>query len=354
MNIDGMLHLFYMLKQNIVASWLVILILSFFVATIAKAVIKTTINRFRLITSKAKSIFDDLIVELFDNLKYFYLFILSLFLLAKNLHQSEFIARMLFVLLVIGSIIQLFISGQLILRHLKEHFLNDKIKKDPSSAAAIGLLYRIIQVALIIIIILIGLSNLGVDVGALIAGLGVGGIAVALAAQNILGDLLASLSIVLDKPFVVGDFIIVGQEMGTVEFIGIKTTRLRSLSGEELVISNKDILENRIRNYKRMWKRRVVQKFGITYSTPSDVIKKIPTWIKEFIQQYDKLEFDRCHFCNYGASSLEFELVFFVNDSDYAVFMNYQEKVLLDIFEKFNQEKISFAFPTQTIHLAKD
>lgn len=243
--------------------------------------------------------------------------------------------------------------GAASLRNWKKSVLNKKIEHDPSSAAALGLFYTATQAVFIVVLILIGLSNLGINISALLAGLGVGGIAVALAAQNVLGDLLASLSIVLDKPFVVGDFIIAGTEMGTVEQIGIKTTRLRSLSGEEVVLSNKDLLESRIRNYKRMWQRRVVQKFRVIYSTPAPVLEQIPGWVKEIIGRYDKLRFDRCHFANYGASSLDFEFVFFVLDSDYNVFMDFQQKVLLDIFRKFAENGVEFAFPTQSIYVEK-
>ena len=163
---------------------------------------------------------------------------------------------------------QVAIWGFYVIKNWRQIYLDQRVKKDPSSSAALGLLFTAVQVTFLIVLVLIGLSNLGVDITALLAGLGVGGIAVALAAQNILGDLLASLSIVLDKPFVVGDFIVAGSEKGTVEHIGIKTTRLRSLSGEELIFSNKDLLESRVQNFKRMWVRRVVQSFVVVYSTP--------------------------------------------------------------------------------------
>src|SRR5690606_19671212 len=143
----------------------------------------------------------------------------------------------------------------------------------------LGLIYVTVRVLFVVVLILIGLSNMGVDVAALVAGLGIGGIAIALAAQNVLGDLLASLSIVLDKPFTIGDFIVAGSEMGTVENIGVKTTRIRSLSGEELVFSNKDLLESRVRNYKRMWQRRVEQKFSVVHATDVEKLAQIPVWV---------------------------------------------------------------------------
>jgi small-conductance mechanosensitive channel len=151
-------------------------------------------------------------------------------------------------------------------------------------------------------------DNLGIDVTAMVAGLGVGGIAVALAVQNILGDLFASLSIIIDKPFVVGDFIIVGGEfMGTVEHIGIKTTRVRSLGGEQIIFSNNDLLQSRVRNYKRMYERRVVFGFRVLYQTTAEQLERIPEIVKKIIEGLDKVRFDRAHFFKFGDSSLDFE-----------------------------------------------
>jgi small-conductance mechanosensitive channel len=210
-----------------------------------------------------------------------------------------------------------------------------------------------VQAGILIAITLLALSNLGINIGAVIAGLGIGGIAVALAAQNVLGDLLASLSIVLDRPFVVGDFIVAGNERGTIEYIGIKTTRLRSLSGEEVVLSNKDLLESRIHNFKRMWRRRVVQKFGVVYSTPAHQLEMIPTWVKEIVTSKMQVQFDRCHFFEYADSSLNYELVFFVDNPEYNFFMDIQQSILIDIFKKFSSEKVSFAYPSQSLYIEK-
>jgi small-conductance mechanosensitive channel len=243
--------------------------------------------------------------------------------------------------------------GQYLMQVWKHQVLEKRVAENPSSSAALGLLYRFMQGGFITLVILLGLSNVGVDIRALLAGLGVGGIAVALAAQNILGDLLASLSIVLDKPFVVGDFIVSGEVRGTIESIGIKTTRLRSISGEQIVISNKDLLESRVQNFKRMWERRVVKRLGFVYATPPNTLAQIPTWIREIISREEKLRFERCHFVDYGASSLDFELVFYVTDPDYKLYMDIQQRILLDILSKLNNEKVEFAFPTQSLLIEK-
>jgi small-conductance mechanosensitive channel len=193
------------------------------------------------------------------------------------------------------------------------------------------------------------LDNLGVNVTTMIAGLGVGGIAVALAVQNILGDLFASLSIVIDKPFVIGDFVIVDEYMGTVEHVGLKTTRLRSLGGEQLVFSNGDLLKTRIRNYKRMRERRAVFGFGIEYDTPIELVEKIPAMVRAIIEARAKVRFDRAHFKGFGASSLDYEVVYWMLDPDFNLYMDTQQQINLELMRLFQREGVSFAYPTQTV-----
>jgi small-conductance mechanosensitive channel len=200
--------------------------------------------------------------------------------------------------------------------------------------------------------LLLMLDNLGVDVTALVAGLGVGGIAVALAVQNILGDLFASLSIALDKPFVIGDFVIVGDFMGTIERVGLTTTRIRSLSGEQLVFSNSDLLASRIRNYKRMQERRVAFSVGVTYQTSPDTLEAIPGMIRELIENQQTTRFDRAHFKAFGDSAYLFEIVYYVLDPDYNRFMDTQQAINLGICRRFAEHGIEFAYPTRTVHFA--
>jgi small-conductance mechanosensitive channel len=195
------------------------------------------------------------------------------------------------------------------------------------------------------------LDNLGVNITGLVAGLGIGGIAVALALQNILGDLFASLSIVLDKPFVIGDFVVVDSLSGTIEHIGLKTTRIRSLRGEQLIFSNNDLLKSRIRNYKRMSERRIDFSFGVVYQTPLEKLKAIKKIVSDIIEKGEKTRFDRVHFKEYGDSSLNFEVVYFVTDPDYNIYMDVQEAINLEIFRCFAEEGIEFAYPTRTIFI---
>jgi len=218
-----------------------------------------------------------------------------------------------------------------------------------TTVRAVSLAARLV-VALVAVILV--LDNLpGVEITALVASLGIGGIAIALAVQSILSDLFASLSIILDKPFVLGDFIIVDTYMGTVEYIGLKTTRVRSLSGEQLVFANGDLLKSRIRNYKRMAERRVVFTLGVTYQTAYRHLKSIPGWIETIIGELDLTRFDRAHFQGFGDYALEFEIVYYVLDPDYNRYMDIQQAINLAIYKKFEAEKIDFAYPTQTVNL---
>ncbi|MFH0858143.1 MAG: mechanosensitive ion channel family protein [Candidatus Omnitrophota bacterium] len=197
------------------------------------------------------------------------------------------------------------------------------------------------------------LDNLGFKITAVIAGLGIGGVAVALAAQAVLGDLFSYFAILFDRPFEIGDFIIIGDHLGTVENIGIKTTRIRSLSGEQLIFSNTDLTNSRVRNYKRMEKRRVVFKLGVTYQTTSKQVKAIPKIIENIIKNVGDTIFDRAHFLSYGDFALIFEIVYYVLGSDYNKYMDIQQEINFAIKEKFEAEHIDFAYPTQTLYVTK-
>jgi len=219
------------------------------------------------------------------------------------------------------------------------------------SAATIAAFALVARIVLWSILLLLVLDNVGIDVTAVVAGLGIGGIAVALAAQNILGDLFSSLSIMIDRPFIVGDFIIVGDAMGTVEHVGMKTTRVRSLSGEQLIFSNADILQSRIRNYQRLQERRIVFTLGVVYQTPYVVLQAIPGMLREIIEAQEDVRFDRAHFARYADSSLEFEVVYYVLASDYNRYMDLQQHINLAIFHRFEESKIDFAYPSRTLFL---
>jgi small-conductance mechanosensitive channel len=197
------------------------------------------------------------------------------------------------------------------------------------------------------------LDNLGVKISAVVTGLGIGGVAVALAAQAVLGDLFSYFVIFFDKPFEIGDFIIVDEKMGAVEYIGIKTTRLRALGGEQLIFANKDLTNSRVHNYKKMEKRRVVFKLGVVYQTTAEALKRIPGMVRDIIVAQHDVTFDRGHFSAFGDSSLDFEFVYYVTGSDYTKYMDIQQAINFGVFESFARESIEMAYPTQTLYLNK-
>ena len=208
------------------------------------------------------------------------------------------------------------------------------------------------QIVLWATILLLLLDNLGFNISALVTSLGIGGVAIALAIQNILGDLFASLSIAMDKPFVVGDSIQVDTYSGTVIRIGLKTTRVQSDNGEELIFSNGDLLRSRVRNFQRMAERRVTLKFGVTYGTQPDQIPKINAIVKQAIESQDKTRFGRVHFTQFGDSRLEFEAVYFMRDQNYLCYMEAQQAINIAILSGFSAEGVDFAVPAQTINIA--
>jgi small-conductance mechanosensitive channel len=199
------------------------------------------------------------------------------------------------------------------------------------------------------ILLLTILDNVGVNITAFVASLGVGGVAVALAVQNILSDLFASLAIGLDKPFEVGDFIVFGDVSGAIERVGLKTTRIRSISGEQIICSNTELLKNTIHNYKRMEERRVVFNFGVNYATPPDTIAQIPKIVRKAIESFDKTRFDRSHFKEFGASALNFETVYFITTTDFNLYMDIQQSINLTLMKEFHAHNVLFAFNTMTL-----
>jgi small-conductance mechanosensitive channel len=229
------------------------------------------------------------------------------------------------------------------------YLLRSYWKKGPQDYA-LTLIIKLVQVIIWGLFIVTLLDNF-IQIDALIAGLGIGGIAIGFAAQAILQDLFSYFSIFLDRPFEINDFIIIDDYMGTVEHIGIKTTRLRSISGEQLIFSNSDLTSSRVRNLKRMESRRVLFTLGVTYETTFEKLKEIPDIIKNIILKLDEVTFDRVHFSTYGDFSLNFEIVYYIADRDYNKYMDIQQEINFKIKEEFDKQSIEFAYPTQTLFL---
>jgi small-conductance mechanosensitive channel len=234
------------------------------------------------------------------------------------------------------------------------HFYLAKRTHDPSSTAAINLIGFLARVFIYALLVLLALRHFGVDITALVAGVGVGGVAVALAVQNILGDLFASLSIIIDQPFVVGDAITVDDLSGTIERIGLKTTRVRGITGEELVFSNADLLKSRIHNFKRMSERRVLFRVTVDSATPPEKLELVPKIIHSLIDPIEKTRFDRCVLSQITDVGFVFETVYWVQDPQYSVFVNIHHAVLLAVYRKFQEAHISLSSSNRNFILKGD
>lgn len=309
----------------------------------------SVVSYLKKLSRKTKTDFDDVLIKVFSQVKPPFYVLLALFFAIKPIALPEIVIKVINVLFV------LFLAFEIIrsLEKVIEYTIKKRgaLKKDEAGLSRS--MAQLIKVGARIILWLLAasiiLSNLGFDVTSLVAGLGIGGLAVALAVQNILGDLFSSFSLYLDKPFQEGDFIAAGKDMGTVKKIGLKTTRIKTLQGEELVIPNKELTGSRVQNFKRMKTRRDSFMLGVVYGTRSEKLKKIPELIKKIIESVELAEFDRCHFKEYGDFSLNFEIVYFVQSNEYPVFMDTKQEINLKIYKKFQEEGIEFAYPTQTI-----
>ena len=345
-------YLDYQLVGNSVRNWLFaagVIVAVFTTLRLSQAVI---LGRLARMAEKTATSWDDIVVAALRKTKVLFLLLVALWAGVTLFVPIERVRAVLGAAVGLGVIIQggLWVNSgiSLWLRSYRER----KLSEDAAAVTAMAAIGFISRLAVWAIVLLLALDNLGVQVTALVAGLGVGGIAIALAVQKILGDLFASLSIVLDKPFVVGDFLIIDSHLGKVEDIGLKTTRLRSLSGEQLIFSNADLLSSRLRNFGRMYERRIAFTIGVTYQTPRQKIEKIPGIIREAIESEEQTRFDRSHFKEYGDFSLNFETVYYVLVPDYNAYMDHQQAINLKIHEAFEREEIEFAYPTQTIFLA--
>jgi len=310
------------------------------------------ISQLRRWTERTATTLDDFLIGIFQGylipLLYFGAFYLSIRNLTLNPTLSKIIDILGIVILTIFAIRSLI---AVINYGLEVYWL--KSQKDIAKERSLGGIVKVIKVIVWGLGIVFLLDNLGFKISTVIAGLGIGGVAVALAAQTILGDLFSYFAIFFDRPFEIGDFIIVGDFLGTIEHIGIKTTRIRSLGGEQIVFSNADLTNSRMRNYKRMDQRRVVFKLGVTYQTTLKQLKMIPRIITDVIKNTKDTVFDRAHFFSYGDFSLIFEVVYYVLSRDYNKYMDIQQEINFAIKEKFEKDGIEFAYPTQTLHISK-
>jgi small-conductance mechanosensitive channel len=337
--------------DNTIAAWTLSLVLVAGVTVGLRLAFRFLLRRLERLAGATANDLDDLAVELLAKTKTLAILLVAVWAAARPLALSDRTELVLRGVLVAGLLLQIGFWGMGLTNYLMRRWRKRQLDQDPGLATAVGALGMIIKLGLWSVLVITALANLGVDITAFVASLGIGGIAVALALQNVLGDLFGSLSIVLDKPFVIGDFIVVGDLAGTVEYVGLKTTRIRSLSGEQLVISNSDLLSSRIHNFKRMAERRVVFGLGVTYDTPPEKLRLVPELVRAAIEAREHARFDRSHFKQFSDSSLDFESVYYVTVPDFNAYMDVQQAVNLELVERFAEEEIEFAFPTRTLHV---
>jgi len=351
-NIEKLLdnkYLSYSIGGNTLGRYListVLLLILLFALRIIKSILLVKVKK---ITEKTVTKLDDMIISFIDEKLFPLLYYGALYISLIQLNLSVGVSK------IITSIGIMFLAIQVTrtLLSILLFVIKDKWGVMLGEGAGNGLL-SIVRFLIWGLCIIFILDNLGFNISTVVAGMGIGGVAIALASQNILNDLFNYFVIFFDKPFEPGDFIIIGDFAGTIETIGIKTTRIRSISGEEMVFSNSDLSGSRIRNFKRMQKRRVSFTLGIVYGSSSEAVESIPSMIKEIVNSIPDTEFARCHFKTYNDSSLDFETVYYILNRDYDYFMDIQQQINVKIYKLFNEKSIEFAYPTQTLFLNKD
>lgn len=354
MSLDHILDRIYW--NNSLRVWLTAFFVFCFLFGFLKILSRVSVGRLKAFASKTETQWDDFFVSLLDKTKSFFFFFLALILAAWLLELGPRTWKFIKSASMIAFCFQGLFWGREAISFLIEMNVakREAIRgNDPSLRTTFGVIRFVSSLALYAIVVLLILDNLGFNVTTLIAGLGVGGIAVALATQNILGDLFASLSIVLDKPFVVGDYIELGVTRGNVERIGLKSTRLRGVSGEQVVVSNTELMNGRIQNFGRIQRRRVIFSVGVEYATSSDKLLMIPKVIEDTVRLQEMASFDRAHLKTLAESSLNFEVVYFVESGDIMDYVRVEQAINLRLISEFSRLGIQFAFPSRTVFVQK-
>lgn len=323
----------------------------FAVALVIFGIIQTfVVARLESFAKRSATSIDDVAIRIVKSVKPGFFAYIAVFLGYQRLMFPEIVDTVAGGVLIILISYQIVIALQILIDYVVGRW---KSKDDVATAAAYGFLAGIIKVTLWIFAFIFVLSNFGINITTLIAGLGIGGIAIAFALQNILGDLFSSFAIYFDKPFVIGDTVQVGSFIGTVEKIGIKTTRIKSVQGEELVFSNQKLTTENIQNFGKMQERRNVIQFGILYETDVKKVRAVPDMVKEIFSSIQDTRLDRVHFKQLGDSALIFEVTYFILKPDYGFLLDTMQEFNLSLMEHFKSEGIEFAYPTQVIYSKK-
>ncbi len=340
--------------QNPVWRWLMTLVIAAVVYVVLVIIKSLIVKKLAPKAELTKSAVDDIAIAVLQKTHIVFLLILSLIIGSLFLAIPTMVSTLVRSIIIIAVALQAAIWGNELIKQLLVKKPKPGELVDSASASAYGILTFFARLVLWCGVLLWLLSNLGINITAMVTGLGIGGIAMALAVQSVLGDVLNSVTIVLDKPFEVGDFIIVDQYMGTVEQIGIKTTRVKSLQGEQIVFSNTDLINSRVQNFKRMDERRILFSFGVVYQTPAEKLEMIPGMVREILDNTEQARLDRVHFKSYGDFSLDYEVVYYVASREYNLYMDVQQAINLALYKRFEQEGIEFAYPTQTLFVQRE
>lgn len=314
---------------------------------------KSIIRKLKKITEKTDNNLDNFLLEIVENYLLPAIYISFVFWGIQTLTISDMLAKSLS---VAHKVVLTYYNVQILALFIITLFRSyvKKQKNGEEKVKQIGGIIILVKVMIWAFGILLLFDNLGFNVTTIITGLGIGGIAVALAAQNILGDLFNYFVLFFDKPIEIGDFVVVDDKNGIVDKIGIKTTRIKTLSGEELVVANSDLTSSRIHNYKKMQRRRILFGVRVTYETPLIALKKIPEMLKEIVENQSPVTFDRAHFKAFGDYSLDFEVVYYIEVADYSKYMDIQQQINFAIVEQFDAMGIDIAFPTRTLYLRNE
>lgn len=312
---------------------------------------RVLVKRLAALAARTATDVDDVAVDLLRRTRLYFVFVIALMAALQSLEVTGRVREAARWLSIIALLLQVGAWSNALIAYWLRQWA-EKHDGDRGSATTIAAFGALARFTLWLVLGLVALQNLGINVTTLVTGLGITGVAVALAVQNILGDLFAALSIVVDKPFVVGDTIAVDAFTGTVEKVGLKTTRVRALSGELVIFSNADLLRSRVRNITSLRERRVVFTLGVTFDTPADVLPRVPVLLREIVEGTPNLRFERSHFTRIGESALEFETVYWVTSPDFMIYRDAAQLVNLGVLRRFSDQGIAFAFPTHTVVVA--
>lgn len=330
-------------------------VLAFVLFAVATAVFAITqkiiIVQLDRLADRTSTDIDDTLIDIVKSIRPAFYSFASIYVALRTLSLHEWVLKAMTIILVVWIAIQAVLAIQKLIDYVLRR--RTRQEEDDSALAAYSYIGNIVKWLLWVFAALAVLANFGVNITSVLAGIGIMGIAIGFALQNILGDLFSSFAIYFDKPFQVGDFIVVGEHLGTVEHIGIKTTRIRALQGEEIVISNQELTTARVQNFRRLKERRVPFTIGIPYETPREKVEKVNNIVARIIESVEKARLDRVHFSEFGDSALLFEVVYYVLSDAYTDKMDVQQDINQALLEAFEKEGIGFAYPTQTVHLSK-